>query len=52
MREMVADFLAWGPHGLYATAALMLLSVPLGSLYAYVSLVTMMHGEKGWRRST
>jgi hypothetical protein len=39
MREIITDFLAWGPHGLYATAALMLLSVPLGSLYAYVSYI-------------
>jgi hypothetical protein len=39
MREIVANFPAWGPHGLYATAALMVLSVPLGSLYAYVSYI-------------
>ena len=44
MGEIIADFLAWGPHGLYATAILMLLSVPFGWLYAYTAYI-------GYKRS-
>jgi hypothetical protein len=44
MDEIIADFVTWGPHGLYATAILMLLSVPFSWLYAYTAYI-------GYKRS-
>ena len=39
MTESLHDFLRWGPYGLYATFALMILAIPLGWMYAYIACV-------------
>lgn len=39
VHDIIAPLLSAGPHGLYGTAALIVLCLPLGYLYAYVSYV-------------